>query len=77
GAVNPKSFWYSSVSRIGVPYLPAGAPDASPIPPYPHESLKTLFDDIRALTRYLCFESFEALLDFMLKGLEIDAPDSS
>ena len=38
---------------------------------------QTFFDDIRALTRYLCFESFEALLDFMLKGLEIDAPDSS
>ncbi|MHB8253803.1 MAG: hypothetical protein ACYDEV_08920, partial [Acidiferrobacter sp.] len=41
GAVNPKSFWYSSVSRIGVPCWLAGAPDASPIPPYPHESLKT------------------------------------
>ncbi len=38
---------------------------------------QTFFDDIRALTRYLCFESFEALLDFMLEGLEIDAPDSS
>jgi len=38
---------------------------------------QTFFDDIRALTRYLCFESFEALLDFMLRGLEIDAPDSS
>ncbi|MHB1671244.1 MAG: ISNCY family transposase [Acidiferrobacter sp.] len=38
---------------------------------------QTFFDDIRALTRYLCFPSFEALLDFMLKGLEIDAPDSS
>ena len=37
---------------------------------------QTFFDDIRALTRYLCFESFEALLDFMLRGLEIDAPDS-
>ncbi len=38
---------------------------------------QTFFDDIRALTRYLCFPSFEALLDFMLKGLTIDAPDSS
>ncbi|MHB8565458.1 MAG: ISNCY family transposase [Acidiferrobacteraceae bacterium] len=38
---------------------------------------QTFFDDIRALTRYLCFPSFTHLLDFMLKGLEIDAPDSS
>ena len=38
---------------------------------------QTFFDDIRALTRYLCFESLEALRDFMLRGLEIDAPDSS
>ena len=38
---------------------------------------KTFFDDIRALTRYLCFESFEALLDFMLRGLEIELCDSS
>ena len=41
GAGNPKSFWVSSVSRSEVSYLPAGAPDASPIPPYPHESPKT------------------------------------
>lgn len=34
-------------------------------------SRKTFFDDIRALTRYICFESWEHLLDFMLKGLEI------
>ncbi len=38
---------------------------------------KTFFDDIRALTRYLCFESYEALLDFMLRGLEIELCDSS
>ncbi len=38
---------------------------------------KTFFDDIRALTRYLCFESYEALLDFMLRGLEIEFSDSS
>jgi hypothetical protein len=31
---------------------------------------KTFFDDIRALTRYLFFESWETLLDFMLQGLE-------
>ena len=40
-------------------------------------SRKTFFDDIRALTRYLCFESFDALLDFMLRGLEIEFCDSS
>jgi len=38
---------------------------------------KTFFDDIRALTRYLCFESYEAMLDFMLRGLEIEFSDSS
>ncbi len=35
------------------------------------------FHDIQALTTYWCFESFEALLDFMIKGLEIEVPDSS
>lgn len=32
---------------------------------------KTFFDDIRALTRYLWFEDWEQLLDFMLAGLEL------
>lgn len=32
---------------------------------------KTLFDDIRALTRYICFGSWEHLLDFMLQGLTV------
>ena len=32
---------------------------------------ETFFDDIRALTRYLYFDSFQALLTFMAKGLEI------
>jgi len=32
---------------------------------------KTFFDDIRALTRYICFESFQDLMNFMIKGLEI------
>jgi hypothetical protein len=32
---------------------------------------KTFFDDLRALTRYLPFASWEALLDFMMRGLEI------
>ncbi len=38
---------------------------------------KTFFDDIRALTRYLHFESWLNLLEFMLRGLELDAPDTS
>jgi hypothetical protein len=38
---------------------------------------KTFFDDIRALTRYMCFESWEALLHFMMRGLELEAPDTS
>ncbi len=38
---------------------------------------KTFFDDIRALTRYICFDSFDAMLDFMLRGLEIEFADSS
>lgn len=32
---------------------------------------KTFFDDLRALTRYLFFESWEYLLDFMLTQLEL------
>jgi hypothetical protein len=32
---------------------------------------KTFFDDVRALLRYLCFPSWEALMDFMMRGLEI------
>lgn len=37
---------------------------------------KTFFDDIRTLTRYKCFESWEHLLDFMLEGLNIPIPKS-
>jgi hypothetical protein len=40
---------------------------------------KTFFDDIRALTRYHCFPSWEAMMDFMMRGLQIGpyapAPD--
>ena len=32
---------------------------------------KTFFDDVRALLRYMCFPSWEAMLDFMMRGLEI------
>ena len=35
---------------------------------------KTFFDDVRALTRYICFGSWDNVMDFMLKGLEIDIP---
>jgi hypothetical protein len=38
---------------------------------------KTFFDDIRALTRYLYFDNWEALLDFMIRGLELEPPDTS
>ncbi|MBI4023747.1 MAG: hypothetical protein HY360_02135 [Verrucomicrobia bacterium] len=32
---------------------------------------KTFFQDIRALLRYVCFPSWDALMDFMMRGLEI------
>jgi hypothetical protein len=35
---------------------------------------KTFFDDLRALTRYLYFESWDHLLTFMLEGLELHLP---
>lgn len=38
---------------------------------------KTFFDDIRALTRYICFDSWDAMLAFMARGLEIEIPDTS
>ena len=37
---------------------------------------KTFFQHIQALTCYLCFDNFDALLDFMMKGLEIDYVDT-
>jgi hypothetical protein len=40
-------------------------------------SRKTFFDDLRALTRYLCFASWTHLLDFMLHGLEVALPPNS
>jgi hypothetical protein len=36
----------------------------------------TFFHDIRALTRYHLFASFNQLLDFMMAGLEL-SPDTS
>jgi hypothetical protein len=38
---------------------------------------KTFFDDLRALTRYMCFDSWHALMAFMINGLELEAPDTS
>jgi hypothetical protein len=35
---------------------------------------KTFFDDVRARARYICFGSWGNLMDFILKGLEIDMP---
>jgi hypothetical protein len=40
-------------------------------------SRKTFFDDLRALTRYICFASWVHLLDFMLQGLEVALPPNS
>jgi len=35
---------------------------------------KDFFNDIRALTRYICFENWQQLLAFMLQGLELPDP---
>ena len=32
---------------------------------------KTFFDDLRALTRYMLFPNWTALMEFMMRGLEI------
>jgi hypothetical protein len=40
-------------------------------------SRKTFFDDIRALTRYICFDSWETMLNFMAEGLELQFIDTS
>lgn len=38
---------------------------------------KTFFDDLRALTRYMYFDSWEHLLTFMLQGLELEIPPNT
>jgi len=38
---------------------------------------QTFFDDIRALTRYMYFDNWEVLLEFMIRGLELEQPDTS
>lgn len=40
-------------------------------------SRKMFFQHVQALTCYMCFDNFEALLAFMAKALELDDPDSS
>jgi len=40
-------------------------------------SRKTFFDDLRALTRYLYFDSCDHLLTFMLEGLELVIPPNT
>jgi hypothetical protein len=40
-------------------------------------SRQIFFDDIRALTRYFCFENWAELLTTMLEGLEVEVPDTS
>lgn len=35
---------------------------------------QTFFNDLRALTRYMLFESWEALFRFMAEGLELTLP---
>lgn len=38
---------------------------------------KTFFDDLRALIRYMHFESWQHIMQFMMEGLEINTPNSS
>lgn len=38
---------------------------------------RTFFNDVRALTRYHVFKSWQALLDFMVKGLQTGVPPDS
>jgi len=35
---------------------------------------QTFFEDVRALTRYFCFDSWQHLLEFMLTGLKLPIP---
>ena len=38
---------------------------------------KTFFDDLRALTRYLCFDCWVSWLNLTLEGLELDLPPNT
>ena len=35
---------------------------------------QTFFEDIRALTRYMVFDSWDHLMDFMIRGLDLQPP---
>jgi hypothetical protein len=35
---------------------------------------RTFFNDLKALTRYIVFDSWESLFEFMIDGLELDMP---
>ena len=37
---------------------------------------KQFFDDLRALTRYFCFDSWDTLMAFMIEKLELEVPDT-
>jgi len=37
---------------------------------------KQFFDDLRALTRYFCFDSWNSLMTFMVEKLELEVPDT-
>ncbi len=37
--------------------------------------LQTFFEDIRAFTRYWCFDSWDDLLLFMLRGFKLPDPE--
>jgi len=38
---------------------------------------QTFFQDLQALTRYLVFDRWDRLLDFMIQGLELAMPPNS
>jgi len=33
---------------------------------------RTFFNDLKALTRYMVFDSWQSLFEFMIEGLELD-----
>lgn len=35
---------------------------------------RTFFNDLKALTRYMVFDSWESLFEFMIDGLELEFP---
>ena len=39
--------------------------------------MRPLVQDLQALTRYLLFDSWDGLLDFLIQGLELVMPPNS